>query len=61
MKKFSKKLLVMMLALTMVLSFAACGSDEPAVDETAGDGSLQAVLDKGVLEIGAEGNWVPYV
>ena len=65
MKKFSKKLLVMLLALAMMFSFAACGSDEPAggegEGETAGDGSLQAVLDKGVMQIGAEGNWVPYV
>ena len=48
----------------MVFCFAACGgSNEPAenTDETSGDGSLQAVLDRGVLRVGAEGNWAPYV
>lgn len=59
-----KKLLALLLCLAMVFCFAACGgSNEPAenTDETSGDGSLQAVLDRGVLRVGAEGNWAPYV
>lgn len=64
MKKFSKKVLAVLLMLAMMFTFAACGgNDEPAATdgETEGDGSLQKVLDAGVLEIGAEGNWIPYV
>lgn len=64
MKKFSKKVLAVLLMLAMMFTFAACGgNDEPAATdgEAQGDGSLQKVLDAGVLEIGAEGNWVPYV
>lgn len=59
MKKFSKKALVLLLMFAMVFTFAACGGDDNTDSE--GDGSLQKVLDAGVLEIGAEGNWVPYV
>lgn len=39
-------------------------SEAPATEakgETPADGSLQAVLDRGVLRVGAEGNWAPYV
>ena len=49
-----KKVLVVMLALVMVFSLAACGGG-------SGDGSLEAVQEAGVLRIGAEGNWAPYV
>lgn len=36
-------------------------TEEATEETTGGDGSLQAVLDRGVLRIGAEGNWQPYV
>lgn len=61
MKEFSKKVLVVGLALMMIFSFAACGSNEEPAEEAAGDGSLQRVLDAGKLSVGAEGNWEPYV
>ena len=32
-----------------------------ATPSAEGDGSLQRVLDAGVLTVGAEGNWIPYV
>lgn len=61
MKNF-KKVLSVILVLTMVFAMTACGkSDEVSKDETSGDGSLQRVLDAGKLTIGAEGNWIPYV
>ena len=59
MSKFSKKALVLLLMLAMVLTFAACGGDDSKDSE--GDNSLQKVLDAGVLQVGVEGNWVPYV
>ncbi len=58
-----KRFLTLLLCLAMVFCFAACGgSEEPADNskETTGDRSLQAVLDRGVLRVGAEGNWAPY-
>ena len=59
MKKFSKKALVLLMVFTLVFTFAACGdSSSQDADE---DASLQNVLDAGVLQVGAEGNWVPYV
>ena len=59
MKKFSKKALVLLLMFAMVFTFAACGGDDN--NDNEGDNSLQKVLDAGVLQVGAEGNWVPYV
>lgn len=62
MKSTIKKMLALMLCLAMVFCFAACGGSDDAGDQgTTGDGSLQAVLDRGVLRVGAEGNWSPYV
>lgn len=62
-----KKLTVFLLCLTMVFCFAACdGKSVPDTDtndetEKTEDDSLQSVLDRGVLRVGAEGNWAPYV
>lgn len=72
-----KKIVPATLSLALVLSLAACGSkggstnspapesESPAVNtESAApvaDGSLQRVLDAGVLTVGNEGNWLPYV
>lgn len=59
MKKFSKKALVLLMVFTLVFTFAACG--DSSSQDTDEDASLQNVLDAGVLQVGAEGNWVPYV
>lgn len=69
MRNFSKKAMVLLLALVMVFALTACGGGNEsggneggnAGTEPSGDGSLQAVLDRGKLRIGAEGNWAPYV
>lgn len=58
MKRRMRNVLIAVLCLSLVFCFAACGSKD---GETDGDGSLQAVLDRGVLRVGAEGNWSPYV
>ena len=62
MKNF-KKVLSVILVLTMVFAMTACGKsgEVSKEDENAGDGSLQRILDAGKLTIGAEGNWIPYV
>lgn len=61
MKNLMKKATALVLILAMVFAFAACGEKEEPAPEATGDGSLQAVLDRGVLRVGAEGNWSPYV
>ena len=62
--KNMKKLWAMLLALTMVLSLAACGgskeevaeepvaTEEPAAEESTADSDLAYVQDKGVLVVG---------
>jgi len=50
-----KKVLAIMLSLVMVFAITACGGG------SSDDGSLEAVKEAGVLKIGAEGNWAPYV
>ena len=49
-----KKFLVLAVCFAMLFCFTAEAFAE-------GDGSLQKVLDRGVLRVGAEGNWSPYV
>lgn len=49
-----KKTLALILCLTMVMALGVTAFAD-------GDGSLQKVLDRGVLRVGAEGNWSPYV
>ena len=49
-----KKILVLLVVFAMMFCLSATAFAE-------GDGSLQKVLDRGVLRVGAEGNWSPYV
>ena len=49
-----KKILAIVLCLAMVLALGVTAFAD-------GDGSLQKVLDRGTLRVGAEGNWSPYV
>lgn len=73
MKKQLKFLLVGLIAITMLFSVAGCGSENTAGESTneenvenvenveATDGSLDRVKDTGVLNVGCEGNWYPYI
>ena len=49
-----KKILVLLVVFAMMFCLSATAFAE-------GDGSLQKFLDRGVLRVGAEGNWSPYV
>jgi ABC-type amino acid transport/signal transduction systems, periplasmic component/domain len=53
-RKPMKKILVLLVVFAMMFCLSATAFAE-------GDGSLQKVLDRGVLRVGAEGNWSPYV
>lgn len=62
--KKAKRVLTLVLALTMAAMMAACGS-KPAADssgngEAAGDGSLKRVQDAGKLIVACETAWPPF-
>ena len=70
--KNMKKIWVMLLALTMILSLAACGSKtETPAEEPAADSEVAAIQSKGTLVVGitdfapmdykdADGNWIGF-
>ena len=47
-----KKILVLMLTLAMTLSLAACGKSDSGTSNTAKNGDLAYVKDKGTLVVG---------
>ncbi|MEA4988961.1 MAG: transporter substrate-binding domain-containing protein [Anaerovorax sp.] len=56
-----KKILMVILILTLTFAMAACKENVENEETNTGDGSLQRVLDAGKLSVGCEGNWVPYI